>query len=85
MGGRLESCRAVVFASRIGKVGFAGTSSLVAPVKTGQGAVIGWGPVITKNAPENALAMERNAQTTRGSGAKRYHELKTKAKVPKGG
>jgi hypothetical protein len=29
--------------------------------------------------------MERNAQTTRESGAKRYHELKTKAKVPKGG
>jgi hypothetical protein len=57
MRGRFESCRAVAFASRIGKVGIVGTSSLVVPVKTGAGE----------------------------SGAKRYHELKTKAKMPKGG
>jgi bifunctional UDP-N-acetylglucosamine pyrophosphorylase / glucosamine-1-phosphate N-acetyltransferase len=68
----------------IGKGAFVGSnSSLVAPVKIGDGAYIGSGSVITKDVPDDALAVERSQQTTREGGAKRYRELKTKAKHPK--
>jgi bifunctional UDP-N-acetylglucosamine pyrophosphorylase/glucosamine-1-phosphate N-acetyltransferase len=68
----------------IGKAAFVGTnSSLVAPVKIGNGAYIGSGSVITKDVPDDALAVERNQQVNRENGAKRYREMKTKAKTPK--
>ncbi|MBV9530685.1 MAG: bifunctional UDP-N-acetylglucosamine diphosphorylase/glucosamine-1-phosphate N-acetyltransferase GlmU, partial [Bradyrhizobium sp.] len=67
----------------IGKDAFIGTNaSLVAPVKVGNGAYIGSGSVITKNVPDNALAVERNIQSNREGGATRYRELKTKSKKP---
>jgi bifunctional UDP-N-acetylglucosamine pyrophosphorylase / glucosamine-1-phosphate N-acetyltransferase len=70
----------------IGEGAFVGTnSSLVAPVKIGNGAYIGSGSVITKEVPDDALAVERSPQVNREGGAKRYRELKTKAKTPKGG
>jgi bifunctional UDP-N-acetylglucosamine pyrophosphorylase/glucosamine-1-phosphate N-acetyltransferase len=70
----------------IGAGAFVGTnSSLVAPVKIGAGAYIGSGSVITKDVPDDALAVERSPQTNREGGAKRYRELKTKDKPPKGG
>ena len=70
----------------IGAGAFIGTnSSLVAPVKIGSGAYIGSGSVITKDVPDDALAVERSPQTNREGGAKRYRELKTKGKPPKGG
>jgi len=57
----------------IGNGAFIGTnSSLVAPVKIGAGAYIGSGSVITKDVPDDALAVERNQQTNREGGAKRY-------------
>jgi bifunctional UDP-N-acetylglucosamine pyrophosphorylase/glucosamine-1-phosphate N-acetyltransferase len=56
---------------------------LVAPVRIGNGAYIGAGSVITKDVPDDALAVERNQQTNREGGAKRYRELKTKGKPPK--
>jgi bifunctional UDP-N-acetylglucosamine pyrophosphorylase / glucosamine-1-phosphate N-acetyltransferase len=69
----------------IGKGAFVGTnSSLVAPVKIGNGAYIGSGSVITKDVPDDALAVERSPQNNRAGGAKRYREMKTRAKVPKG-
>jgi bifunctional UDP-N-acetylglucosamine pyrophosphorylase / glucosamine-1-phosphate N-acetyltransferase len=69
----------------IGAGAFVGTnSSLVAPVKIGNGAYIGSGSVITKDVPDDALAVERSPQTNREGGAKRYRELKT-GKKPKGG
>ncbi len=69
----------------IGKGAFVGSnSSLVAPVKIGDGAYVGSGSVITKDVPDDALAVERSQQTNRESGAKRYRELKTKGKPPKG-
>jgi bifunctional UDP-N-acetylglucosamine pyrophosphorylase/glucosamine-1-phosphate N-acetyltransferase len=69
----------------IGKGAFVGTnSSLVAPVKIGDGAYIGSGSVITKDVPADALAVERSAQNNREGGAKRYREMKTRAKTPKG-
>ena len=68
----------------IGKGAFVGTnSSLVAPVKIGAGAYIGSGSVITRDVPDDAMALERNEQTIREGGAARYREIKTKGKKPK--
>src|SRR5882724_11232323 len=68
----------------IGKGAFVGSnSSLVAPVKIGNGAYIGSGSVITKDVPDDALAVERSQQTNREGGAKRYRELKTRGKTSK--
>ncbi|QWG21190.1 bifunctional UDP-N-acetylglucosamine diphosphorylase/glucosamine-1-phosphate N-acetyltransferase GlmU [Bradyrhizobium sediminis] len=70
--------------TEIGEGAFIGTnSSLVAPVKIGAGAYIGSGSVITKDVPDDAMAVERSPQTNREGGARRYRELKTKAKTPK--
>ena len=50
----------------VGKGVFVGSnSSLVAPVKIGDGAYIGSGSVITKNVEPDALALERSAQEQR--------------------
>ncbi|MBR1120882.1 bifunctional UDP-N-acetylglucosamine diphosphorylase/glucosamine-1-phosphate N-acetyltransferase GlmU [Bradyrhizobium lablabi] len=70
----------------IGAGAFVGTnSSLVAPVKIGAGAYIGSGSVITKDVPDDAMAVERSPQTNRENGAVRYRELKTGKRVPKEG
>lgn len=70
----------------IGAGAFVGTnSSLVAPVKIGSGAYIGSGSVITRDVPDDAMAVERSQQTNREGGAKRYRELKMRDKPPKGG
>jgi carbonic anhydrase/acetyltransferase-like protein (isoleucine patch superfamily) len=69
----------------IGAGAFVGTnSSLVAPVTIGAGAYIGSGSVITKDVPDNAMAVERSQQTIREGGATRYRELKTKGKGKEG-
>jgi bifunctional UDP-N-acetylglucosamine pyrophosphorylase / glucosamine-1-phosphate N-acetyltransferase len=68
----------------IGKGAFVGTnSSLVAPVKIGNGAYIGSGSVITRNVPDDAMAVERSQQNIREGGAVRYREIKTRGKKPK--
>jgi bifunctional UDP-N-acetylglucosamine pyrophosphorylase/glucosamine-1-phosphate N-acetyltransferase len=72
--------------TEIGQGAFIGTnSSLVAPVKIGSRAYIGSGSVITRDVPEDALALERSEQINREGGAKRYREMKTRGKPPKGG
>ena len=69
----------------IGKGAFVGTnSSLVAPIKIGAGAYIGSGSVITRDVPDDAMAVERSPQSVREGGAVRYREIKTKGKKPKG-
>jgi bifunctional UDP-N-acetylglucosamine pyrophosphorylase / glucosamine-1-phosphate N-acetyltransferase len=69
----------------IGEGAFVGTNtSLVAPVKIGKGAYIGSGSVITKDVPDDALAVERSQQTIREGGATRFREIKTKVKAQKG-
>jgi bifunctional UDP-N-acetylglucosamine pyrophosphorylase/glucosamine-1-phosphate N-acetyltransferase len=68
----------------IGKGAFVGTnSSLVAPVKIGDGAYIGSGSVITRDVPDDAMAVERSQQSIREGGASRYREVKTRGKKPK--
>jgi bifunctional UDP-N-acetylglucosamine pyrophosphorylase / glucosamine-1-phosphate N-acetyltransferase len=68
----------------IGKGAFVGTnSSLVAPVKIGNGAYIGSGSVITRDVPDDAMAVERSPQSVREGGAVRYRKIKTKGKKPK--
>jgi bifunctional UDP-N-acetylglucosamine pyrophosphorylase/glucosamine-1-phosphate N-acetyltransferase len=70
----------------IGEGAFVGTnSSLVAPVTIGKGAYIGSGSVITKDVPDDAMAVERSPQNNREGGAKRYREMKMRAKKPKEG
>ena len=69
----------------IGSGAFVGSnSSLVAPVKIGAGAYVGSGSVITRDVPDDALAVERSGQTNRDGGARRYREMKTKGKPAKG-
>jgi bifunctional UDP-N-acetylglucosamine pyrophosphorylase / glucosamine-1-phosphate N-acetyltransferase len=70
----------------IGAGAFVGSnSSLVAPVKIGSGAYIGSGSVITRDVPDDALAVERGQQTMREGWAKRFREMKSRAKAPKTG
>jgi bifunctional UDP-N-acetylglucosamine pyrophosphorylase / glucosamine-1-phosphate N-acetyltransferase len=72
--------------TEIGEGAFVGTnSSLVAPVKIGKGAYIGSGSVITRDVPDDALAVERSPQTNREGGATRYREIKTRGKPKKEG
>jgi bifunctional UDP-N-acetylglucosamine pyrophosphorylase / glucosamine-1-phosphate N-acetyltransferase len=69
----------------IGAGAFVGSnSSLVAPVKIGNRAYVGSGSVITKEVPDDALAVERSPQANRDGGAARYREMKTRDKKPKG-
>jgi bifunctional UDP-N-acetylglucosamine pyrophosphorylase / glucosamine-1-phosphate N-acetyltransferase len=70
--------------TEIGEGAFVGTnSSLVAPVKIGNRAYVGSGSVITRDVPDDAMALERSEQTIREGGATRYREVKTRAKKPK--
>ena len=55
----------------IGQESFIGTnSSLVAPVNIGKGAYVGAGSVITKDVPDEALAVGRGKQVTKEDWAK---------------
>jgi bifunctional UDP-N-acetylglucosamine pyrophosphorylase / glucosamine-1-phosphate N-acetyltransferase len=72
--------------TEIGEGAFIGTnSSLVAPVKIGNGAYIGSGSVITRDVPDDAMAVERSPQNNREGGAKRYREMKMRGRKPKDG
>ncbi len=70
--------------TEIGAGAFVGSnSSLVAPVKIGAGAYIGSGSVITRDVPEDSLAVERSEQTVREGWAKRFREAKMRGRKPK--
>jgi len=53
-------------------------SALVAPVKIGNGSVIGAGSVITKEVKENDLAVSRSKQINIENGGKNFHTEKSK-------
>ena len=60
---------------------FIGTnSSLVAPVKIGRGAYLGSGGVVTKDVPDDALALARAHQINKTGWAARYRRAQDKRK-----
>jgi bifunctional UDP-N-acetylglucosamine pyrophosphorylase/glucosamine-1-phosphate N-acetyltransferase len=61
------------YRTEIGKGAFVGSnSSLVAPVTIGDGAYVGSGSVVTKDVPENALAVARGRQSVIAGWAKSF-------------
>lgn len=71
--------------TEIGSGAFVGSnSSLVAPVKIGANAYIGSGSVITRDVPDDSLAVERSEQTVRPGWAQKYRARKAENKRPKG-
>jgi bifunctional UDP-N-acetylglucosamine pyrophosphorylase/glucosamine-1-phosphate N-acetyltransferase len=65
----------------VGKGAFVGSNtSLVAPVKIGDGAYIGSGSVISKDVAPDALALERSPQEQRPGWAAKFRALMAKRK-----
>ncbi|PHQ68008.1 MAG: bifunctional N-acetylglucosamine-1-phosphate uridyltransferase/glucosamine-1-phosphate acetyltransferase, partial [Sneathiella sp.] len=52
--------------------------ALVAPVKIGDGAIVGAGSVISNDVEADALAIERNEQTHKKGWAATFRSLKKK-------
>ncbi|MGO4715324.1 bifunctional UDP-N-acetylglucosamine diphosphorylase/glucosamine-1-phosphate N-acetyltransferase GlmU [Bradyrhizobium sp. 2TAF24] len=70
--------------TEIGAGAFVGSnSSLVAPVTIGSGAYIGSGSVVTRDVPDDALAVERSQQTVRDGWAKRFRDARLARRKPK--
>jgi bifunctional UDP-N-acetylglucosamine pyrophosphorylase/glucosamine-1-phosphate N-acetyltransferase len=70
--------------TEIGKDVFIGTnSSLVAPVKIGDGAMVGAGSVITEDVPADALALGRGRQVVKEGRAAAWKAQKRAAKPAK--
>jgi bifunctional UDP-N-acetylglucosamine pyrophosphorylase/glucosamine-1-phosphate N-acetyltransferase len=68
--------------TEIGDKVFVGSnSSLVAPVKIGEGAYIGSGSVITKNVSADALALTRSEQVERPGWAAKFRIMMAKRKA----
>ena len=66
--------------TEIGDNAFIGSnSSLVAPIKIGKQTMVGSGTVVTKNVPDNDLALSRTRQTNKKNfGKKMMQNLKSK-------
>jgi bifunctional UDP-N-acetylglucosamine pyrophosphorylase/glucosamine-1-phosphate N-acetyltransferase len=65
----------------IGPGAFIGSnSSLVAPVSIGANAYVGSGSVITRDVPEDSLAVERSPQTVRQGWAARFRAMRSRHK-----
>ncbi len=61
--------------TQIGAGAFIGSNSaLVAPVKIGDGAIVGAGAVVTQDVEADALALVRAPQTARPGWARRFRE-----------
>ncbi len=58
-------------------------TSLVAPVKIGDGAYVGSGSVITRDVAADALAVERAKQEEKPGWAAKYRQLMTRRKNSK--
>ncbi|QUS40069.1 bifunctional UDP-N-acetylglucosamine diphosphorylase/glucosamine-1-phosphate N-acetyltransferase GlmU [Tardiphaga alba] len=68
----------------IGAGAFVGSnSSLVAPVKIGAGAYIGSGSVITRDVPDDALAVERNDVSVKEGWGQRFRDKNAGSKKSK--
>lgn len=65
----------------IGAGAFIGSNSaLVAPVKIGDGAIVGAGSTVTRNVEKDALVVERSEETQKAGWALRFRKLKDKLK-----
>lgn len=65
----------------IGSGAFIGSnSSLVAPVKIGDGAIVGAGSVVTQEVPADALAVARGRQSVIAGWAAKFRQMKAKGK-----
>lgn len=65
----------------IGENAFIGSNSaLVAPINIGSGSYVGSGSVVTKDVPEDALAVGRARQSNKEGWAKRFRDKKTRDK-----
>lgn len=65
----------------IGKGAFVGSNSaLVAPVKIGEGAFVGSGSVVTRDVPDDALALARGKQEERAGWAAKFRAMQVKSK-----
>jgi bifunctional UDP-N-acetylglucosamine pyrophosphorylase/glucosamine-1-phosphate N-acetyltransferase len=63
------------FRTEIGAGAFIGSNAcLIAPIRIGEGAVVGAGSVITEDVPPYALALERSAQVVKPEWARRFKE-----------
>jgi bifunctional UDP-N-acetylglucosamine pyrophosphorylase/glucosamine-1-phosphate N-acetyltransferase len=70
--------------TEIGAGAFIGSNTaLVAPVSVGKGALVGAGSTITKNVPDDAIAVTRGRHTVVEGAAKDYRERKLKEKKAK--
>jgi bifunctional UDP-N-acetylglucosamine pyrophosphorylase/glucosamine-1-phosphate N-acetyltransferase len=58
-------------------------STLVAPVRIGKGAYVGAGSTITKDVPEDALALGRSPQVTKEGWARERRDKRAKARAGK--
>ncbi len=68
--------------TEIGAGVFVGSDvQLVAPVRVGDGAVIGAGTTVTKDVPADALATSRTPQKTLEDGGRRYRERRAGARA----
>ncbi|MBT5432533.1 MAG: bifunctional UDP-N-acetylglucosamine diphosphorylase/glucosamine-1-phosphate N-acetyltransferase GlmU, partial [Rhodospirillaceae bacterium] len=66
----------------IGQGAFIGSNTaLVAPVKVGDGAIVGAGSTVTHDVEAHALSVERSEQVTRQGLARSIHERKAAAKA----
>jgi bifunctional UDP-N-acetylglucosamine pyrophosphorylase/glucosamine-1-phosphate N-acetyltransferase len=65
----------------IGESAFIGSNSaLVAPIRIGNGAFVGSGSVITRDVPDNALALARAVQEEKPGWAEKFRALMTRRK-----
>ena len=72
------------FHTDIGAGAFVGSNSaLVAPVKIGDGALVGAGSVVTKDVPQDALVVVRGTPTVSAGWAKKFRERRAAEKAAK--
>jgi bifunctional UDP-N-acetylglucosamine pyrophosphorylase/glucosamine-1-phosphate N-acetyltransferase len=72
------------FQTHIGPDAFIGSNTaLVAPVRVGAGAMTGSGSVITRDVPDDALALGRGVQVEKLNWAARFRALKREGRTPK--
>lgn len=72
------------YGTEIGAGAFIGSNSaLVAPVKIGEGAIVGAGSVVTRDVDADALALARAPQEAKPGRAKRFREMMLARKAAK--